>query len=79
MNPDAVEVFTAYFGDPHRLYMVFAVLLFVVLGFTWMMITTKAMKERSTDRDVDDASVLGVVLRGLMLLLIMTAVFYVDL
>lgn len=75
MTPDAVTVFTEYFGQPSRLYAVLAVLLFVVLGMTWMKISIKVYKERG-DRGVNDAHVVGVVLRGLLLMLILTAVFY---
>jgi ABC-type arginine transport system permease subunit len=78
MTPDAVGVFTEYFGQPARLYLAMAVMLFMTLGIAWIMITIKAFKERNTDRRnrADDAYVITVILRGLALLLIITLVFY---
>lgn len=80
MTPDAVAVFTEYFGQPKRLYLAMAVMLFIVLGISWIIITIKAFKERNTDRRsrADDAYVISVILRGLALLLIVTLVFYQD-
>lgn len=75
MNPAAKEVFTAYFGSPYALYTVLAVMLFVVFGIAWMIITIKAFKDRSEDSHKDDVVVLWVVLRGLFLLLLLVAVF----
>lgn len=73
MNPDAKEVFTAYFGLPMSLYAVLAVLLVIVMGITLLLVIIKALKERG--RDKDDADVMTVIVRGLFMLLLITAVF----
>jgi hypothetical protein len=75
MNAAARDVFMVYFGSPLVLYTTLAVLLFVVLALSWMIITIKAFKQRSEDRDKDDVGVLWIVLRGLLLLLLIVAVF----
>lgn len=75
MNAAARDVFMVYFGSPVLLSTALAVLLFVVLALSWMIITIKAFKQRSEDRDKDDVGVLWIVLRGLLLLLLMVAVF----
>lgn len=75
MNAAARDVFVAYFGSPLALYSGLAVLLFFMLGLTWMIITIKAFKDRSEDRNKDDVGVLWIVLRGLFLLLLLVAVF----
>lgn len=76
MSDAGVEVFTFYFGVPGKLYAVFALLLFVVAGIAWMLICIKAFKERGGRRDEGgDVALVWVVLRGLMLLLILTAIF----
>lgn len=76
MNDESIAVFTSYFGAPAKLYAVFVLLLFVVAGFAWMLICIKAFKERGGRRDESgDVGLMFVVLRGLMMLLILTAVF----
>lgn len=75
MNAAAKEVFGLYFGSPLALYTALAVLLFLVLALSWMYLTIKAFKQRSEDRDKDDVGVLWIVLRGLLLLLLLVAVF----
>lgn len=75
MNAAAKDVFMVYFGSPLALYTALAVLLFVVLALSWMIITIKAFKQRSEDRNKDDVGVLWIVLRGLFLLLLIVAVF----
>jgi predicted permease len=75
MSSSAISVFTAYFGSPYLLYSVLAVMLFFVLGLSWMMLTMKAWKDRNDARNKDDVAVLWIVLRGLFLLLLLVAVF----
>lgn len=75
MSSAARDVFIAYFGSPYALYTVLAVILFALLGLSWMFLTIKAFKQRSDDRNKDDVGVLWVVLRGLFLLLLLVAVF----
>jgi uncharacterized PurR-regulated membrane protein YhhQ (DUF165 family) len=75
MNAAATDIFTAYFGSPYALYTILAGFLFLVIGLSWMFITIKAFKNRSEDRNKDDVGVAWVVLRGLLLLLLLVAVF----
>ncbi len=73
MNTDAKEVFTAYFGDPGNLYLVFGLILVVMLGIVFVLLIMKASSERG--RDKSDSDVMLVVGRGLFLLLFVTAIF----
>jgi len=75
MNTAATDVFIAYFGSPYALYTLLAGFLFLVIGLSWMIITIKAFKNRSEERNKDDVGVLWIVLRGLFLLLLLVAVF----
>ena len=77
MNDEAIGVFTDYFGAPENLYLAMLALVLVLLGITIMIIAIKAMKDRRTNRDFDDTDVFGVLLRGLMVMLIVTALFAV--
>lgn len=75
MNSDAKEVFLSYFGAVDRLHLGLAVALFVLAALVWIYITIKAFKDRSEDSDNDELSVFGVVLRGLVMLLFLVAIF----
>ena len=74
MNSDAKDVFLSYFGAVDRLHLGLAVALFLVVALVWIYITIKAFKDRSEDND-DELSVFGVVLRGLVMLLFLVAIF----
>jgi uncharacterized membrane protein YuzA (DUF378 family) len=75
MNASSVDVFTTYFGAPSLLYTALAVMLFGVAGIAWLIIIIKAWQDSRDDSKKDDVSVLWIVLRGLCLLLLLTAVF----
>jgi predicted permease len=75
MNASSVDVFTTYFGTPSLLYTALAVMLFGVAGIAWLIIIIKAWQNSRDDSKKDDVSVLWIVLRGLFLLLLLTALF----
>ena len=75
MNSDAKEVFLNYFGAVDRLYLGLAVTLFVLAALVWIYITIKAFRDRSEEKNKDDMSVFMVVLRGLVMLLFLVAIF----
>lgn len=75
MNTDAKEVFLSYFGAVDRLHLGLVVTLFVLAALVWIFITIKAFKDRSEEKQKDDMSVFVVVLRGLVMLLFLVAIF----
>ena len=73
MNPAAKSVFTAYFGAPGNTYTGLAILLFFIIVFAWIIVIIKAFKERGIKKD--DSDVMITVVRGLFMMLIITAIF----
>ncbi len=75
MTKDGADVFNTYFGNPHNTFVALLVMLSVALGVVLMNIATKAMKDRRTIREFDDSDVFVVLLRGLMVMLLIAAIF----
>jgi hypothetical protein len=75
VNDGAKDAFTLFFGDPSRLTTAFVVCMFLFFALTVMILVKKAMRDRSNNRNFDDGDVLAVLFRGLLVLLIFTAIF----
>jgi hypothetical protein len=75
VNEEAKTAFTLFFGDPSRSSAAFVVCMFLFFALVLMILVKKAMKDRSNNSNFDDGDVLAVVFRGLLVLLIFTAIF----
>jgi hypothetical protein len=75
VSEGAINMFTLFFGLPSKSLVIFSVIAVFLFAICLMMLIKKAMKDKSTNKNFDEGDVLAVVLRGLLMLLIFTAMF----
>ena len=68
-------MFKLFFGETSSCLLIFSAIAVVLFAICLMILIKKAMKDKSNKIDFDDSNVLAVVLRGLLMLLIFTAMF----
>jgi protein-S-isoprenylcysteine O-methyltransferase Ste14 len=75
VSEGAIEAFRLFYGEPSKSAVVFAVMAFVLIAIVLIVLTIKAFKDRANKNNFDESDVVSVMLRGLLVLLLFTAIF----
>jgi hypothetical protein len=75
VSEGAIDIFKLFFGVPSKSLTIFSVIAVFFFAIALMILIKKAMKDKSNKNNFDDSDVLAVAFRGLLMLLIFTAMF----